>query len=197
MKRIISVLLVITLIAPVFANDLSIDEVTTAVDAIVDTSYVAASQFLTFSNSSDIPSIAIRVPEGKYLPDAVVVNEGDMSSYLKYFPENSDSSSLLSPMRSTVREQLIQDNWVKGQAIVTGVAAVVFQQDQSIMSLISGALGGIFPKVGMVTNYTVEGEAFSEPAVVKGTFIISAESDGTLQIDVISLNINDKSYNIE
>jgi hypothetical protein len=198
MKRVLSIFLLVIFICPLFAEDLSIDEINSSISAIIDTSYVAASQFLSFQDS-EIPTIAIRVPQGKMLPDAIIVNEADLSSFIQYYPEQTgnSSASLLSPVKSTVRQQLQNSNWRMGEAIVTGVAAPVFSQDQSIFSLISGALNGVFPRVGLVTDFTVEGSDFSQPVHVQGTFIIGALADTSIDITTVELRINDKVYNID
>jgi hypothetical protein len=197
MKKIISIFLLVLFTCPLFSEGLSTDEINKAISAIIDTSYVAASQFLAFQNS-EIPSIAIRVPQGKFLPDALIVNEGDLESFLQYFPEQTESSSsnILAPINATVRQQLLADDWIKGEAIVTGVAATVFNHDQSVFSLISEALNGTFPRVGLLTDFTIEGSAFSIPAHVEGVFIVSTNEDTSLNIEAIKLAINDKVYQL-
>lgn len=198
MKKVISIVILVLFALPLFSSELSSEEIDKAINAIIDTSYVAASQFLSFQNS-EIPSIAIRVPKGKLLPDAIIVNEADLESFLDYFPERSSisSSSILAPIQSTVRQQLLDSNWKQGEAVVTGVAATVFSEDQSVFSLITSALNGIFPRVGLVTDFTIEGNAFSIPAHVEGTFIVSANDDTSLEIKAIKLLINDKIYQLE
>lgn len=197
MKKVISIFLLVLFACPLFSEALSTDEINKAISAIIDTSYVAASQFLSFQNS-EIPSIAIRIPPGKFLPDAIIVNEGDLKTFLEYFPEQteSDYSSILAPINATVRQQLLNNDWMEGEAIVTGVAAIVFSQDQSVFSLIAGALNGVFPKVGLVTDFTIEGSAFSMPAHVEGTFIVSTNEDTSLDIKAIKLVINNKVYQL-
>jgi hypothetical protein len=198
MKKAISIFILVVFAFPLFSEGLSNYEINKAVSAIIDTSYVAASQFLSFQDS-EIPSIAIRVPQGKLLPDAVIVNEADIKSFLKYFPEQTkiSSSNILSPIKATVRQQLLNSDWSEGEAIVTGVAATIFSKDESVFSLIAGALNGVFPRVGLLTDFIIEGSAFSMPAHVEGTFIVSVKEDTSLDIKAIELVINDKVYKLD
>lgn len=198
-KAIVIIFIIMFFTAPIFSSEsIPLDEVTRGVNAVIDTAYVSASQFFSF-NKSSIDSIVIRVPDGKILPDAIIVEEGDMADYLQYFPkqgfELKDNSYGI--LNNTVRNQLIQSDWKKGVAIVTGAAAVVFQKDQSILSLFTNALSGIFPRVGLVVDFYIDGSGFSEPLRIKGTFIITGDKDGVLQIKTISMKINDIVYDIE
>lgn len=199
MKKAIVLILVSLFMVPIFSTDsIPLDEVIRGVNAVIDTAYVGVSQFLSV-NQSQIDSIAIRVPTGKILPDAIIVQESDMADYLQYFPQSSSNfkNNTYGILNETVRKQLIQSDWKKGVAIVTGAAAIVFQKDQSVFSLFSNALNGIFPKVGLVTDFHVDGTGFSEPLRIEGTFIVTGDSDGVLQIKTISLTINDKKYDIK
>lgn len=198
-KAIVIIFIIIFITTPLFSSEsIPLDEVTRGVNAVIDTAYVSASQFFSF-NKSSIDSIVIRIPDGKILPDAIIVEEGDMADYLQYFPkqgfELKDNSYGI--LNNTVRNQLIQSDWKKGVAIVTGAAAVVFQKDQSILSLFTNALSGIFPRVGLVADFYIDGSGFSEPLRIKGTFIITGDKDGVLQIQTITLKINDIVYDIE
>jgi hypothetical protein len=199
MKKVIVFILVVLFMVPIFSTDsVPLNEVIRGVSAVIDTSYVAASQFFAVDQSS-IDSIVIRVPSGKILPDAIIVQEGDMGDYLQYFPQSTSdfTNNTYGALNETVRKQLMQSDWKKGVAIVTGAAAVVFQKDQNVFSLFTNALSGIFPRVGLVTDFIVEGTGFSEPLRIKGTFIVTGDSEGALKIQTITLTINDKNYDIE
>ncbi|MBK5200277.1 MAG: hypothetical protein JJE21_01950 [Spirochaetaceae bacterium] len=199
MKKVIVLILIVLFMVPIFSNDIvPLDELTRGVSAVIDTSYVAAAQFFAVDQSS-IDSIVIRVPSGKILPDAIIVQEGDLGDYLQYFPQSASNftNNTYGALNETVRKQLMQSDWKKGVAIVTGASAVVFQKDQNVFSLLTNALSGIFPRVGLVTDFFVEGTGFSVPLRIKGTFIVTGDSDGALKIQTISLTINDKKYDIE
>lgn len=198
MKKFILVLLMVISSIPLYSEGLTNNEINKSISAIIDISYVATSQFLSFQES-EIPTIAIRVPQNKLLPDAVIVNEADMASFLPYFIESTkgNSSSVLAPVKDTVRQQLTNSDWSMGEAIITGASAIVFNKDQSVFSLITKAISGNFPKVGLVTDFTVTGSEFSKPVHVEGTFIVSVLDDYSLDINAIDLVINDTIYNLD
>jgi hypothetical protein len=199
MKKVFAMVLFVLFTLPIFATDnISLDEVTRGVTAVIDTSYVAASQFFAV-DESPIDSIVIRIPSGKILPDAIIVEEGDLSDYLQYFPQSTSTfqDSTYGSLDATVRTQLVKSDWKKGEAIVTGASAIVFQKDQSVFSLFTNALNGIFPKVGLVTDFYVDGTDFSQPLRIKGIFIVSGDENKELDIRTISLTINDREYEID
>jgi len=183
---------------PFFASSVSEGDVSNAFVAITDLGYVSASNFISLQREN-YESIAIRTSQDNLLPEAILFSDADLSTYINYFNKEKSSNFLASFIPSInpiVLERLELNDWQKGEAIVTGAAALVFPDDLTMQKLISDGSMGIFPRVGVSFNFSVYGSLFKETVNIKGILLVSSDSYGVPQITPIRLNINNQDYDL-
>ncbi len=199
MKRILLILLISLLCSSLFASSVSDKEVSNAFVAITDLGYIAASNFISLKRV-DFDSIAIKISSKNSLPEAILLSNADLSTYMPYFL-NEDSSdgyfaSLIPSINPIVKDRLLINDWKEGEAVVTGAAVVVFPDGMTFQSLITNATSGQFPNVGISFSFNVSGSLFSESLLIKGVIIVSSDEYGVPIINPIRLSVNDKDYNL-
>ncbi len=198
MKRFLLILFFVLLMHPFFASSVSEGDVSNAFVAITDLGYVSASNFISLQREN-YESIAIRTSQDNLLPEAILFSDADLSTYINYFNKEKSSNFLASFIPSInpiVLERLELNDWQKGEAIVTGAAALVFPDDLTMQKLISDGSMGIFPRVGVSFNFSVYGSLFKETVNIKGILLVSSDSYGVPQITPIRLNINNQDYDL-
>lgn len=197
MKRLLSVILFIVILNPIFASEPIASEVSNAFVAVTDISYIAAANFISLQKV-DYDSIAVRVSEETSLPEAILISNADLGTFLPYFstPDNNTGflGSFLPSLDPLVKARLVQNDWEKGEAIVTGVAAIVFPDNLNFQKILTDASSGIFPKVGLSFNFYIEGTLFNDKINIKGIFIVDSDSNGVPIITPIKLTINQIDY---
>jgi len=198
MKRFLLILFFVLLMHPFFASSVSEGDVSNAFVAITDLGYVSASNFISLQREN-YESIAIRTSQDNLLPEAILFSDADLSTYINYFNKEKSSNFLASfkpSINPIVLERLELNDWQKGEAIVTGAAALVFPDDLTMQKLISDGSMGIFPRVGVSFNFSVYGSLFKETVNIKGILLVSSDSYGVPQITPIRLNINNQDYDL-
>lgn len=199
MKKLFSLIIFSMFSFSLFSSNISDRDVSNAFVAITDLGYIAASNFISFKRV-DYDSVAIKMSQKNSLPEAILFNNADVSSFIKYYPKTSNTNSFSSyffpSIDPIVRERLLINNWEKGEAIISGAAAIVFPTDVNFQKLISDGTNGLFPNVGVSFNYKVEGSIFSEDFLIKGVIIVSSDSYGVPKISPLKLMINNEEYDL-
>ena len=201
MKRLLPIIVFMLMINPLFASNVSEADVSNAFVAITDLGYVTVSNFISFRNA-DFESIAIRISDKNSLPEALLFDEADLGEYLSYFmAENNNNnisffSAFLPSIDPLVKQRLEINNWKKGEAIITGAAAIVFPNDFSLQSLLADTSQIFSKKVGLSFNFNVEGTLFKEMINMKGIIILSSDSYGVPVISPVRLVINQEDYDL-
>ncbi|NCD05395.1 MAG: hypothetical protein EOL97_04685 [Spirochaetia bacterium] len=198
MKRFLLIIFFVLLMHPFFASSVSEGDVSNAFVAITDLGYVSASNFISLQREN-YESIAIRISQDNLLPEAILFSDADLSTYISYFnkePSSNFLASFLPSINPIVLERLELNDWKKGEAIVTGAAALVFPDNLTMQKLISDGSMGIFPRVGVSFNFSVYGSLFKEAVNIKGILLVSSDSYGVPQITPIRLNINNQDYDL-
>lgn len=200
MKRLLPFIIFLMMINPLFASNASEADVSNAFVAITDLGFVAVSNFISL-NRADFDSIAVRVSEKNSLPEALLINEADLSDYLPYFKEDKQTFSFLSSFLPSidplVKERLEINNWKKGEAIVTGAGTIIFPNDFSLQNLLSDTSQIFSTKIGLSFNFYVDGSLFKEKINIKGIIIVSSDSYGVPIITPIKLDINQENYDLK
>jgi hypothetical protein len=200
MKRLLPFIIFLLMINPLFASNASEEDVSNAFVAITDLGFVAVSNFISL-NRADFDSIAVRVSEKNSLPEALLINEADLSDYLPYFKEDKQTFSFLSSFLPSidplVKERLEINNWKKGEAIVTGAGTIIFPNDFSLQNLLSDTSQLFSTKIGLSFNFYVDGSLFKEKINIKGIIIVSSDSYGVPIITPIKLDINQENYDLK
>lgn len=197
MKKVFMTIIFLVFASSLFASNVSDKDVSNSFVAITDLGYIAASNFISFRRV-DYDSIAIKMSEKNSLPEAVLFNNADLSTFLKYYKvsnsNNGFSYNFIPSIDPSVRERLILNDWKSSEAIVTGAAAIVFPNNMTFQKLISDGIEGRYPNVGVSFNFTVEGTLFSEAIKIKGILIFSSDQYGVPEISFIKLQVNDEDY---
>ncbi len=199
MKRMVQLILLLISISSLFANNLSEEETRYAINCVKDAVFVASNYFISEIKPKN-PNLILRIPKNSDFSDAMVFDNCDMSFLLPYFPNSELNSSnmienLKQPIAPYVREILIEHNWKAGEAIIIGALAIAFKDDLTIAQVVSNLVQDIYPRMGLVTDITIEGSLFSEKVNVKGVFILE-ENYGTLEINPLQISINGEEFDI-
>lgn len=199
MKRMVQLVLLFISISPLFALSLSEQETSLAISCVNDAVFVAANYFISELKPEN-PNIILRTPKNSETSDAIVFNNLDMSSLLPYFPiKELDStnmvSSLKEPLAPYVRDILIKSDWQENQANILGAIAIAFKDNYTVAQVVSNLVQGIYPRMGLVTDITVKGEAFSQDINIKGVFILE-ENMGTLDVVPLQITINGEEFDV-
>jgi hypothetical protein len=137
------------------------------------------------------------------LPSAVIFDHADLSSFLAYFPEASDTSEngnslqlLLSrasdPLAPIIRKRLTVHDWKEGEAILDGTCAIKYQTGMTYGKMMSGVLTGTYPKAALAMDMTVSGIRVTVQVHVEGVFILAGDADGNLDITPVEFSVNGK-----
>jgi len=179
------------------------DDVLVAVGAIKDTAFSVSSLYISDRDLA-LDGITLTVDSETNLPQVVVLKDVDLSTFLPYFPlpsyEPNSLQALLAqvqdPLGPLVRKRLVIHNWKKGEAIMNGVVMVQYQTGATFSSMISNALYGMYPRVGLGLDITITGKRVSTPLTLDGVFLLSADSNKVLDITPIQLTINGEEMDV-
>ncbi len=199
MKRMVQLVLLLISISPLFALSPSEQESRLAIACVNDAVFVAANYFISDITPQN-PNIILRTPKNSETSDAIVFNNLDMSSLLQYFPiKELDStnmvSSLKEPLAPYVRDVLVKSDWQENQATILGAMAIAFKDNYTLAQVVSNLVQDIYPRMGLVTDITVNGEAFSQDINIKGVFILE-ENMGTLDVVPLQITINGDEFDV-
>jgi len=173
------------------------DDVLVAVGAIKDTAFSVSSLYIS-DRDLVLDGLTLTVDAESNLPKVIVLDDVDLSSFLQYFPlpsyEPNSLQALLAqvqdPLGALVRKRLLLHDWKKGEAVMNGVVMLQYQTGATFASMLSNALYGKYPRVGLGLQLTITGKRVSTPLTLDGIFLLSADSNKVLDITPIQLTVN-------
>ncbi len=199
MKYLVTIVLLLSLLAPLGAKAPTANDVTVAIAAITDSAICTVAAFLN-TPSLELPGSTLHFRSDETLPSILIFQQSDIGSYLPVFLKTKEGNgsffaSLLQAARGPLNDIAIQyltvHGWEEGHAILKGAAVTSWGEGMTLSSLMTSVVAsGRIPPILVATDVTVEGRRVSTPVRVEGTFMLHSDDEGYFAVRPLTLKIN-------